>query len=138
MLFGEGKRIDLPDDALQRDLLLRDFTINAMALPLSPRQGDIVDPAGGQVDMKNRLIRTPISAEITLGEDPLRMLRAARLAAQLNFSLSPDLLNAMHQARYSIASVAVERRTAELTKILSTQKPSIGLKLLYIAGLLDG
>ncbi len=132
-----GIRVNLPDDALQRDLMLRDFTINAMALPLSPRRGDIIDPAGGQADLKKRLIQTPISAEITLREDPLRMLRAARLAAQLNFSLSPDLLKAIHQERYSITSVSVERRTAELLKILSTPKPSIGLKLLYITGLLD-
>lgn len=137
LLRHKKTKVKLPDDPLLRDLLLRDFSINAMALPLSPRRGALVDPSGGQDDLKSRTIRTPISAHIILQEDPLRLLRAARLAAQLDFSISQDLLKAMHEDRHMIASVSVERRTAELLKILSTSKPSIGLKLLYITGVLD-
>lgn len=137
LLRAKRPKVDLPDDPLERDLLLRDFTINAMAIPLSPSKGRLIDPSCGQNDLKERIIRTPISPQITLREDPLRMLRAARLAAQLDFSIAPDLLKAMHLERSSIASVSVERRTAELLKILATPKPSLGLKLLYVTGLLD-
>lgn len=127
----------LSDNELLRDLSLRDFTINALAIQLSPAQGKILDPFGGINDLRNRVIRTPIDPEITIKEDPLRMLRAARIAAQLNFAIDRELLEAMHDQRELITRVSVERRTTELLKILNTQKPSIGLKLLYITGLLD-
>jgi poly(A) polymerase len=127
----------LPEDHLLKDLWLRDFTINALALPLSLQHEELVDPTGGAQDLKQRLIRTPIPADITLCEDPLRILRAARLATQLDFSLHPDLLKAMHTQRAQLAGVSVERKTAELIKILMSPQPSVGLKLLYVTGVLD-
>lgn len=129
--------LNLPDEALERDLLLRDFTINAMAEPLSPRRGKLVDPSGGRDDLNQKLIRTPIDPNVTLREDPLRILRAVRLANQLDFSIAPELLQAMHENRRLIETVSVERRTAELMKILQTPKPSVGLKLLFVTGVLD-
>jgi len=128
---------DLPENPLQRDLLLRDFTINALAQPLSPRRGELQDPGQGLKDLKERVIRTPITPRVTLREDPLRILRAARLATQLEFALSPDLLKAIHEERESLAAVSVERKTAELLKILQAPKPSVGLKLLFVTGVLD-
>ncbi len=127
----------LPSEPLQRDLLLRDFTINAIAEPLAPKHGKFVDPSGGIRDIEKRLIRTPLDPRITLGDDPLRILRAARLASQLHFSLEARLLEAMHEERERILVVSSERKTAELIKILQSPKPSIGLKLLYITGVLD-
>ncbi|RJP77364.1 MAG: HD domain-containing protein [Candidatus Zixiibacteriota bacterium] len=130
-------QVSLPADPLERDLALRDFTVNALAQPLSPRRGALVDPTGGQADLEKRLLRTPLPAAITLREDPLRILRAARLAAQWHFSLDRELLEAMHAERARVRECAAERRTAELLKILQTEKPSIGLKLLFITGVLE-
>lgn len=127
----------LPADPLQKDLLLRDFTINAIAEPLAPKHGKYVDPSGGIRDLEKRLIRTPLDPRITLIDDPLRILRAARLASQLHFSLDAKLLEAMYEERKRILTVSSERRTAELLKILQSSKPSIGLKLLYITRVLD-
>ncbi|TKJ41463.1 tRNA nucleotidyltransferase [candidate division LCP-89 bacterium B3_LCP] len=135
--YIDDESLSLPSDPLERDLLLRDFTINALALPLSPQKGDVVDPAGGRKDIADRVIRTPIEADITIQEDPLRLMRAARFAAQLDFSVAPPLLKAMHRNRKLLAKVSIERITAELLKIISTPKPSIGLKLLYVTGILD-
>ena len=135
-LSPETQRL-LPDDPLRRDLLLRDFTINALALPLSPRRDEVFDPTGGLEDLKSRLIRTPLPARVTLEEDPLRIMRAARFASQLGFSLDPDLLTAMHTIRERLCAVSVERRTAELLKILMSPRPSVGVKLLYVTGALD-
>jgi putative nucleotidyltransferase with HDIG domain len=127
----------LPAEPLLRDLLLRDFTINAIAEPLAPKHGKFVDPSGGMRDLERRLIRTPLDPRITLVDDPLRILRAARLASQLHFSLDPGLLEAMHEERKRLSAVSSERKTAELIKILLSAKPSIGLKLLFITGVLD-
>ncbi len=129
--------VELPENLLTRDLLLRDFTVNALALPLSPKQGKIFDPAGGRNDMEKRLIRTPIPPDVTLKEDPLRLIRAARFAAQFDFAIAPELLRAMHNQSRSIESVSAERKTAELLNMLAADRPSIGLKLLYITGVLD-
>jgi len=127
----------LPPEPLQRDLMLRDFTINAIAEPLSPAKKAVIDPCQGRADLAAKLIRTPIEPRETLREDPLRIMRAARLAAQLDFSIAPELLQAMHEERKLLSGVSVERKTGELLKILQTRKPSIGLKLLYVTGVLD-
>ncbi|HEX7343138.1 MAG TPA: HD domain-containing protein [bacterium] len=129
--------LPLPSDPLQRDLMLRDFTINTMAEQLSPKITKIVDPCKGQADLAARVIRTPIEASVTLREDPLRIMRAARLAAQMNFSIAPELLQAMHDERRLLPEVSAERKTGELLKILQTKKPSIGFKLLYMTGVLE-
>ncbi len=129
--------LKLPEDPLTRDLWLRDFTINAIVLPLSPRRDELIDPTGGIEDLRQRLIRTPINASATLSEDPLRILRAARLASQLDFSLHQDLLKAMHELRERLCDVSMERKTAELIKILLSPQPSVGLRLLYVTGVLD-
>jgi putative nucleotidyltransferase with HDIG domain len=129
--------VSLPTDPLQRDLYLRDFTINALAEPLSPQKKTLLDPCGGRDDLQARQIRTPIDARVTLREDPLRIMRAVRLAAQLGFGIAPPLLEAMHAEREGLAAVSAERRTGELLKILQTQKPSMGFKLLHLTGVLD-
>ncbi len=133
----KATELSLPDQALERDLLLRDFTINAIAEPLSPKRGAFVDPSGGRQDLERRLIRTPIAPLLTLREDPLRLMRAIRFAGELDFAIDPELLEVLHQERASLRDVSVERRTSELLKILLTPKPSIGLKLMYVTGLLE-
>ncbi|MCX6640708.1 MAG: HD domain-containing protein [bacterium] len=128
---------DLPDDVLAHDLLLRDFTVNALAIPFSPRRGEMIDLCGGAADLANKVIRTPIDPEITIKEDPLRILRAVRFASGLNFAIAPELLQVMHDQNQLLRFVSVERKTAELLKIVSTNRPSVGLKLLYMTGVLD-
>ncbi len=137
LLRGSAAHCSLPDDPLEKDLILRDFSINSLAMQLSPEAGNIIDLCGGLEDIKSGIIRTPLDPNVTLREDPLRIMRAARLSSDLNFSIEPDLLEAMYVHRHTLLDVSIERRTSELMRILSTPKPSVGLKLLYITGALD-
>ncbi|MBU0519959.1 CCA tRNA nucleotidyltransferase [bacterium] len=136
-LIRATQKTALPSDLLTRDLILRDFTINAIAFSLNPTPRQFHDPAGGIKDLEQRAIRTPLDPHITLQEDPLRIMRAIRFAAQLDFSIAPDLMEAMHDLKESLLKTAVERRTAELLKILAAPKPSLGFKLMYVTGVLD-
>lgn len=126
------------EGSLQDDLRRRDFTVNAMAASLHPdRLGQVVDLFAGIDDLRNRLLRTPLDPVVTMSDDPLRMMRAARFAAQLEFSVQPDVLEAIAGMADRITIVAQERVTDEFLKILSTPKPSIGLAVLYQTGLME-
>ncbi len=122
--------------AVEEDLLRRDFTVNAMLMDLD---GRIIDPMGGRADLERGLLRTPRPAELTFSDDPLRMLRAVRLAAQLGFELAPDLLPAMRRLRdrASPPVVSVERVTEELRKMLLSDRPRRAMELLDEGGLLE-
>ncbi|RWZ51123.1 CCA tRNA nucleotidyltransferase [Labedella phragmitis] len=122
-------------DSLEGDLVRRDFTVNAMAL----RVPDValVDPSGGVEDLVARVLRTPIEPEVSFGDDPLRMLRAARFAGQLDFSVHPDVREAMRDRASTLDIVSAERIQAELTKLLSTDAPREGLRLLVDTGLAE-
>ena len=115
----------------------RDFTINAMAVSLNkPDYGAFVDPFNGLRDLENGLIRTPLEPEITFSDDPLRMMRGIRFAAQLHFTIEEDTLKAITANAERIKIVSTERITDELNKIIMCDVPSIGFKLLYSTGLL--
>jgi poly(A) polymerase len=122
--------------SVEEDLVRRDFTVNAMLMDF---EGSIIDPIGGRADLDRRLLRTPQPAEITFSDDPLRMLRAIRLAAQLDFELAPDLLPAMRRLRDRARPpvVSVERITEELRKMLLSQRPRRALELLDQGGLME-
>ncbi|MBI4993321.1 MAG: HD domain-containing protein [Candidatus Magasanikbacteria bacterium] len=124
---------------LEIDLQRRDFTINAMAQKVgaSGLSKIIVDPFGGQLDLKNKIIRTPLNPDTTFSEDPLRMLRAARFASQLGFMIEANTYEAMGRNCKRLRIVSAERIQEEFLKLLSTKKPSIGLRILYDAGLFD-
>ncbi len=123
---------------LSEDLSRRDFTINALAMPVSAKGlGEILDPFGGKKDLKRRLIRTPLDPSATFSEDPLRIMRAARFASQLGFQIHPAALKAMESERQRLKIVSQERITAELLKILSHSKPSIGLRILEETNVLE-
>ena len=132
---------------LDEDLLRRDFTVNAMALPVAAFTGQsisqggikkkITDPCNGQKDLKDKVLRTPLDPDVTFSDDPLRMLRALRFAAQLNFSIDPATLEAIHRNRERIKIVSAERIQEELFKLLATKEPSIGLHLMFHTGLMD-
>ncbi len=122
-------------DSLEGDLLRRDFTINAMAR--DPLSGEIVDPFGGRDDLERGVIRAvgddPASR---FDEDPLRLLRAARFAAQLGFEIEPATAKAIELQAPTLARISRERIRDEFTKLLMTSHPSRGLRLLVDFGLM--
>ncbi|HEY0272845.1 MAG TPA: HD domain-containing protein [Chitinophaga sp.] len=122
---------------LEDDQLRRDFTINAMAVSLNAADfGQLVDPFNGRQDMADKIIRTPLDPVKTFSDDPLRMMRAIRFAAQLAFTIDPLVFAGIRENAHRIRIISQERITDEFNKILLTVTPSIGLDLLYKAGLL--
>ena len=122
-------------DSLEGDLVRRDFTVNAMALRLPERT--LVDPSGGVEDLLAKTLRTPAAPDISFGDDPLRMMRAARFTSQLGFSPSTEVMEAMSRLAEKISIVSVERVSDELVKLLSTASPRGGIELLVETGLAD-
>ena len=127
-------------DTLEGDLIRRDFTVNAMAVQLrggdSP-SGVLVDPYGGLKDLASAVLRTPATPEESFSDDPLRMMRAARFAAQLGFGVAPEVLAAMAAMAERITIVSAERVQVELSKLLTAEDPRAGLALLVETGLAD-
>ncbi len=122
-------------DDLETDLRRRDFTVNAMALSLP--DGDFVDPFGGVRDLASGALRTPGTPEESFGDDPLRMMRAARFVAQLGFSVAPEIVTAMRAMTERISIVSAERVRDELVKLVLAPNPRLGLMLLVETGLAD-
>lgn len=122
---------------LQTDLLRRDFTINTLAMSISPENyGEILDPFDGLSDLKKRILRTPLDPEETFSDDPLRIMRALRFATQLNFSIEKKTQQAIARMKERLQIISQERITDELMKILAAPKPSIGFKLMNATGVL--
>lgn len=122
-------------DVLEGDLRRRDFTVNALALRVPERT--LVDPTGGLDDLIAGVLRTPAPASESFGDDPLRMLRAARFAAQLGLRLHPDTAEALLELAPQIERISAERVRDELTKLISAETPRAGLQLLVDSGLAD-
>ncbi len=122
---------------IEDDLSRRDFTINALALVLN-REGrnQIIDLFNGVTDIEAGLLKTPLDPEQTFSDDPLRMMRAARFAAQLDFKLLPEVIDAMKAIHERIHIVSMERVSHEFFKIMLASHPSKGLIILYETGLL--
>ncbi len=124
--------------SLEGDLGRRDFTINAMAVSVTdPAVRGFEDPYGGVVDLANRLIRTPGGPEVSFGDDPLRMMRAARFAAQLGFAVAPEVVEAMTAMAQRIDIISAERVRDELVKLVCAPYPRVGLSLLVDTGLAE-
>lgn len=134
----ESRNPMVENGTLQDDQNRRDFTINAMALSLNQATfGDLLDPFNGQLDLSNQILKTPLDADITFSDDPLRMLRGIRFAAQLNFTIEQKSFESIARNAARIKIISGERITDELNKIMLTKKPSVGFLLLYKTGLLD-
>ncbi|WKK64929.1 CCA tRNA nucleotidyltransferase [Lutimonas zeaxanthinifaciens] len=124
--------------SLKDDQNRRDFTINALALSLNKSDyGNLLDPFDGIADLENKIIRTPLDPDITFSDDPLRMMRAIRFSSQLSFEIEEKSLNSISKNAKRIRIISEERVVDELHKIMLSDKPSIGLKLLFETGLLQ-
>ena len=122
---------------IEDDLSRRDFTINALALVLNRKgRNQIIDLFNGVKDIEAGLLKTPLDPEQTFSDDPLRMMRAARFAAQLDFKLLPEVIDAMKAIHERIHIVSMERVSHEFFKIMLASRPSKGLIILYETGLL--
>ena len=125
------------DGSLEDDQNRRDFTINALAIGLNKHNfGELLDPFDGLVDLKQKIIRTPLEPSITYSDDPLRMMRAIRFATQLHFTIELKSLQAITENCDRIKIISNERIVDELNKILASKRPSIGFKLMHQTGLL--
>jgi len=133
----DSRKPTVKEGSLEDDQKRRDFTINALAISLNKENyGGLVDPFNGLEDIKARLIKTPLIPETTFSDDPLRMMRAIRFAAQLHFTIEEKTFEAIKHNAHRISIVSAERISDELNKILLSEKPSVGFDLLYKSGLL--
>lgn len=122
-------------DTLDGDLSRRDFTVNAMAVRLP--ELTFVDPFGGLADLAAKVLRTPVGPEQSFADDPLRMMRAARFAAQFGFEVEESTMAAMSAMAGRLAIVSAERVQAELVKLMLAERPRAGLELMTWTGLAD-
>jgi len=126
------------DGTFDEDISRRDFTINTLAISLNKNEfGKLTDKYDGLSDIKNKRIKTPLNPLKTFDDDPLRIMRAFRFAAQLNFSVDESIIKAAYEMRNRLSIVSQERTTDEFLKILTSPKPSVGLKLLFDSGVLE-
>ena len=124
-------------DSIEGDLLRRDFTVNAMALELTTNPPTFIDLHGGINDLARKVLRTPGKATDSFSDDPLRMMRAARFAAQLNFEIDPEVATAIKDMAGRISIISAERVRDEFTKIIMSNNPRLGLLILVESGLAD-
>lgn len=132
----DSRKPIIENGTLEDDQNRRDFTINAIAIELTlSRFGTLIDPFGGQKDLKRKMIRTPLDPDATFSDDPLRMMRAIRFATQLDFTIDPECYQAIARNAERIKIISVERIMDELNLIIMTPCPSRGLVMLDECGL---
>ena len=124
-------------DNIEGDLLRRDFTVNAMALELTTTPPTFIDNYDGVNDLARKVLRTPGTPENSFSDDPLRMMRAARFAAQLGFEVDPAIINAIKEMAGRIEIISAERVRDEFVKLIMSENPRIGIALLVDTGLAD-
>ncbi|SHM50131.1 CCA tRNA nucleotidyltransferase [Chryseobacterium polytrichastri] len=132
-----SRKPEVEGGTLEDDQKRRDFTINAMAISLNKDNfGELIDPFNGVEDLEKRILRTPLEPAQTYSDDPLRMMRAVRFASTLNFKIEEHSLEAIKQEAERIKIVSMERIMVEFNKIMLSEKPSIGLRLMEETGLM--
>lgn len=134
----DSRKPSVSPGSIQDDQNRRDFTINALAISLNKAdRGTLIDPFDGLNDLLYGVLRTPLDPDITYSDDPLRMMRAVRFAAQLGFSIEENSLAAINRNAHRMEIVSMERTIDELNKIILCKVPSNGLSLLFNTGLLE-
>ncbi len=134
---ADSRKPIVTEGTLEDDLRRRDFRVNAMAASLQQENyGEVIDLFGGLEDLSNTRLCTPLDPLVTFSDDPLRMMRAARFAAQLSFQLDAVILDAMKSMASRISIISQERITDEFLKTLKADHPSIGLDILHKSGLM--
>ncbi len=135
---NDSRKPEVLPGSIVDDQNRRDFTINAIAISLNKSDfGELIDPFNGLRDIELKILQTPLAPLQTFSDDPLRMMRAIRFAAQLHFSIAPETFQAIKDNAYRIKIVSQERITDELNKMMLSSQPSIGWDLLYKSGLLS-
>jgi poly(A) polymerase len=133
----ESRKPDVETGSFEDDICRRDFTINTLSISLNKDDfGTLIDPFNGINDLNNKVIRTPLDPLITFDDDPLRIMRAFRFAAQLQFYIEQATLQAAADKAERLKIISQERITDEFLKILASPQPSIGLELLYNSGVM--
>ncbi len=133
----DSRKPSVETGTLEDDQKRRDFTINALAISLNKENfGDLIDPFDGVEDIKKKILRTPLEPSQTYSDDPLRMMRAIRFASTLNFKIEENSLNAIKKEVERIKIVSMERIMVEFNKIMLSERPSVGLKLMEQTGIL--
>jgi putative nucleotidyltransferase with HDIG domain len=134
----ESRNPTVSPGTLEDDQWRRDFTINAMAISLNKESfGKLIDPFNGLADIKDRIIKTPLSPDSTFSDDPLRMMRAIRFASQLSYSIEANTFDAIKNNAHRIKIISQERITEEINKIILSDESAIGFDMLYKTGLLE-
>ncbi|MFV0230472.1 CCA tRNA nucleotidyltransferase [Empedobacter falsenii] len=134
----DSRKPHVEDGTLEDDQKRRDFTINTLAISMNKENfGELIDPFNGVEDLNNKIIKTPLEPNITYSDDPLRMMRAIRFAAQLGFEIEKKSFQAIIDNAERISIVSFERVMDEFQKIMMTEKPSVGLLLLEQSGLMQ-
>ena len=133
----DSRKPIVEDGSLMEDLERRDFTMNAMAISVNAHSfGELLDPFNGIKDIRRKVIKTPLDADATFSDDPLRMMRAVRFAAQLEFDIDVDTFEGIINNSERLEIISAERILDELNKIIATEKPSYGFKLMFVGKLL--
>lgn len=134
----DSRKPSVETGTLEDDQKRRDFTINAMAISLNKDNfGELIDPFGGMQDLSDKILRTPLEPHQTYSDDPLRMMRAIRFATTLDFEIEENSLQAIKEEAERMKIVSMERIMVEFNKIMLSDRPSKGLKLLEETGLLQ-
>lgn len=133
-----SRKPEVEPGTFEDDIKRRDFTINTLAFPINSKNfGEIIDLFNGYEDLKNKVIKTPLDPLITFSDDPLRIMRAIRFATQLKFQIEENTLKAIELIRERLSIVSHERIVDEFFKIIMSDKPSIGLALMYQTKVLE-